>query len=82
MTTAKRLIKKMGRDWKDAESSARSVARFSANELNNLEECADEVYLALQAIIELGKRDLSNSKYDIYFSSAKEAIENYLDKVK
>lgn len=29
---------------------------------------------ALQAIIEIGKRDLSNEKYDVYFENARAAI--------
>lgn len=35
---------------------------------------APELLEALQAIIEIGKRDLSNKKYDSYFETARAAI--------
>jgi len=31
---------------------------------------------ALEGILEIGKRDMSNPKYDIYFEEAKQAIRN------
>jgi hypothetical protein len=34
----------------------------------------EQVVQALRAILEIGKRDLSNPKYDAYFDSAKEAL--------
>jgi len=35
---------------------------------------APELYEALQGILEIGKRDMSNPKYDGYFNTAKEAL--------
>lgn len=36
----------------------------------------DPVLQALKDIVEIGKRDLSNPKYDGYFEDAKQAIKN------
>lgn len=77
MKTAKELIKAMGWDWKETESAARRVAEFAANELNNEEALGDELMLALSDIIEIDKRDLTNSEYDGYFEAAKEALDKY-----
>lgn len=38
----------------------------------------DEIESALRAIIELGKRDLTNPKYDDYFDSAKEILKRHV----
>lgn len=35
-----------------------------------------DVYLSLENIIEVGKRDLSNPKYDSYFREAKKVLDN------
>lgn len=77
MITAKEIIKKMGMDWRNTETSARRVAEFSANEINNLIEKSDELYLALEGILDIGKRDTTNPKYDGYYESAREAIKQY-----
>jgi len=38
---------------------------------------ADEISKALQGILEIGKRDMSNPKYDGYFEEAKAALAKY-----
>ena len=44
------------------------------SQLAAAEERAKVMENALRGIIEIGKRDLSNSKYDIYFVTAKEIL--------
>jgi hypothetical protein len=39
------------------------------------EERVENIRQALQAIIDIGKRDLRNAKYDGYFESARKALE-------
>lgn len=41
------------------------------------EELFLEVFEALTNIIEIGKRDMSNPKYDGYFETAREVIKKY-----
>lgn len=36
-----------------------------------------ELVTALRSIIEIGKRDLTNPKYDCYFDSAKNVLKKY-----
>ena len=40
----------------------------------DLKKKHDEALECLQAIVEIGKRDLTNPKYDGYFKAAKEII--------
>lgn len=46
------------------------------NAVENLKNVNDfsELYSALQMIVEIGKRDMSNPKYDSYFEFAKEQL--------
>lgn len=44
------------------------------------DEAADKLAEALQGIIDIGKRDLTNPKYDGYFTSAKEALAAYRER--
>ena len=39
-----------------------------------LQDINRDLYVALQSILEIGKRDTTNSKYDGYWRTAKEAI--------
>lgn len=43
----------------------------------NHETRADEIESALRGILEIGKRDMSNPKYDGYFTRAREALESF-----
>jgi len=43
-------------------------------DLIKAEQINAELLEALKNIIEIGKRDLSNTKYDSYFNSAQKAI--------
>ena len=45
------------------------------NERDTLIAKLDAVTNALEAILEIGKRDMSNPKYDGYFQTAKEAVD-------
>ena len=45
------------------------------------DEAADKLAEALQGIIDIGKRDLTNPKYDGYFTSAKEALAAYRERM-
>jgi hypothetical protein len=44
-------------------------------EIIAIEERLKKLRQALKEIIEIGKRDLSNTKYDSYFESAKQILE-------
>lgn len=48
----------------------KDAIRIIQNGLESLDDC----YEALKDILEIGKRDLSNPKYDGYFKTAKQAI--------
>lgn len=46
------------------------------------EQAAEALYEALSNLIELGKRDLTNPKYDSYFAQAMIALQHYESKFK
>ena len=46
-------------------------------EIEILKAQSKDLYRALSGILEIGKRDMSNPKYDGYFNTAKEAAGNY-----
>lgn len=56
-----------------------SATRAEANA--RLIAAAPELLAALEGILEIGKRDMSNPKYDEYFSAARTAIAKALDGV-
>jgi hypothetical protein len=53
----------------ETESLGNPVLRFCP-----LHAAAHDLYAALDGIISIGKRDMSNPKYDGYFRTAKEAL--------
>jgi hypothetical protein len=50
------------------------IVGMNAHAHANLIAAAPDLLEALKGIIEIGKRDMSNSKYDGYFESARAAI--------
>jgi len=63
------LMKYVGRECVSAYHQGKAIGETS-------NEASKELLDALTGIIEIGKRDMSNPKYDVWFRSAKEAIFN------
>ena len=51
------------------------LPREPANSYESLLTSHADLLAALKGIIDIGKRDMSNPKYDGYFESAREAVE-------
>lgn len=67
-------------DQDTSEQASERVAWLngSCNKHNKeLELKAKELLATLLSIIEIGKRDLTNSKYDGYFKTAKKVLKKY-----
>ena len=62
----------VGAAWSDGRPECEANARLMS--------VAPELFEALEGIVSIGKRDLSNSKYDSYFESARWAIRKVKEK--
>ena len=58
----------------DSDFAAVRLARME--ELTRLQQDKEALVTALSGIVEIGKRDMSNSKYDGYFEEAKTALQS------
>lgn len=65
------------RVWSDDGMLVASCDHADFDEANAcLIAAAPELYAALAGILEIGKRDMTNSKYDGYFDEARSVLKN------
>lgn len=59
----------------DITTNYKAVSELLLEDVQRLTEQRDELRAALLGILEIGKRDMTNPKYDGYFDSARAAVQ-------
>ena len=62
---------KIGQDWFTSEDLDKPITTAD----DRVRWAAPDLLVALRGILDIGKRDLTNPKYDGYFESARRAVQ-------